>query len=61
MSGRALEVLPRRHAPQQESCGTIHLVRRVEAQREAKLREEGVWFEDEDFEEDDADAPAKDG
>ncbi|MGR3320434.1 MAG: twin-arginine translocase subunit TatC, partial [Pseudooceanicola sp.] len=31
---------------------SIHLVRRVERQREARLRAEGAWFDDEDFEED---------
>lgn len=32
---------------------SIFLVRRVETKREAKLREEGVWFEDDDEEADD--------
>lgn len=38
---------------------SIQLVRRVDRRREAKLREQGLWFEDEDEEQEDEDAPDK--
>jgi len=38
---------------------SIFLVRRIERAREARLRAEGLWFEDDDFEDDaDVDTPA---
>lgn len=39
---------------------SIFLVRRVEKEREARLRAEGVWFDEEDFEEDEAAADVAD-
>lgn len=38
---------------------SIQLVRRVDRRREAKLREQGLWFEDEDEEQEDEDASDK--
>ena len=39
---------------------SIYLVRRFEKQREARLRAEGLWFEDDDEDETTPDAPADD-